>query len=228
MPDITIAAGGDRFGAYLATPAAGKGPGLVVIQEIFGVNAGMRALCDEFARDGFVALCPDLFWRQSPGVQLNDQSPADNERAFKLMNGFDFQKGLGDLVATLAHARRIGTGKAGCIGYCLGGSLAFFMGCTSDSDASVGYYPVQIDAKLAAAQGIKKPVMLHLAEKDAFCPPEAQARIKDGLKGNTLVTIHSYPGVDHAFARKGGKTYDKAAATLADSRSIALLKQALA
>ena len=129
MADITITApDGGNFGAYMAAPASGSGPGLVVIQEIFGVNQVMRDICDGFAADGYIAVCPDLFWRQEPGIQLTDKSEEEWSRAFELMNGFlpNFEQGVGDLGATLAHVRGLDgcTGKAGAVGYCLGGSLA--------------------------------------------------------------------------------------------------------
>lgn len=232
MTDITItAADGGNFGAYLATPASGSGPGLVVIQEIFGVNKVMRDLTDGFAAEGYIAVCPDLFWRQEPGIQLTDQSEEEWNRAFELMNGFlpNFEQGVGDLAATLAHVRGLDgcLGKAGAVGYCLGGSLAYAMACFTDSDASVGYYPVQIEDSLEHAAKISKPLMIHIAEKDGFCPPEAQARINDTLGPNMHVTVNTYGGVDHAFARLGGQNYDQAAADQANQRTAEFLKSNL-
>ena len=233
MPGITInASDGGSFGAYLASPASGSGPGLLVIQEIFGVNQGMRDLCDAYAEQGYFAVCPDLFWRQEPGIELTDQSQEEWDKAFALMNGFlpNFEQGVGDLCGALAHLRGIEgcTGKAGVVGYCLGGSLAYAMACFSDSDASAGYYPVQIEDSLGLAAKIGNPLMIHIAEKDGFCPPEAQARINDALGGNRLVTINTYPGVDHAFARPGGQNFDQAAADLANSRTADFLSANLA
>lgn len=233
MTDITITASdGGTFSAYLANPASGSGPGLLVIQEIFGVNQVMRDLCDGYAAAGYVAVCPDLFWRQEPGVLLTDQSQEEWDRAFALMNGFlpNFEQGVGDLVATLNHIRGLDscTGKAGAVGYCLGGSLAYAMACFSDSDASVGYYPVQIEDSLEQAGKISHPLMIHIAAKDGFCPPEAQARINDTLGGNSLVTINTYDGIDHAFARIGGQNYDQAAADLANARTAEFLSANLA
>ena len=233
MPDITIKGPDGGFGAYLASPAAGKGPGVVVIQEIFGVNKVMRDLCDGYARQGYFAVCPDLFWRIQPGVQLTDQSKAEWDQAFALMNKFlpQFEKGIGDLMAAMAHLRQLpgATGKAGCVGYCLGGSLAYAMSCNpaAASDASVGFYPVQIDDYLPYAVNIRKPAMFHIAEKDDFCPPTSQKKIKDALGKIAHVTVHSYAGVNHAFARLGGGNYDKAAADLANSRTADFFKKNL-
>ncbi len=228
MTDITInSADGGSFSAYLATPEATPTAGLVVIQEIFGVNQVMRDDCDQFATAGYLAICPDLFWRIEPGIQLTDQSEEEWSRAFELMNAFmpDFEKGVGDIQATISHLRGIDgcNGKVGAVGYCMGGSLAYASACFTDSDASVGYYPVQIDQSLDAAGGISKPLMLHIAEADDFCPPESQALIKDALGANEHVTIHSYPGVDHAFARVGGANYNAEATTEANERTRAFL-----
>ena len=230
MPDVTIrAADGGSFSAYLATPSAGRGPGVVLIQEIFGVNKVMRDLADGFARQGHVVLCPDLFWRQEPGIQITDQTDAEWQKAFSLYKGFNEAKGVDDLKSTLAHLRQLPacTGKVGSVGYCLGGKLAYLMATRSDADGSVGYYGVAIDAALDEAKAIKRPLMLHIAEKDQFCPPDAQAKIKDALKSNAHVTIHSYPGMDHAFARMGGQHYDKAAADQANQRTAEFFKKNL-
>ena len=231
MTEISIEGPDGSFGSYLAIPESGTGPGLLVIQEIFGVNQVMRDLCDNFAEQGYIAACPDLFWRIEPDIQLTDKTEEDWGKAFEYMNKFlpDFEKGVADLQATMSFLRSYqgSTGKVGCVGFCLGGSLAYTMACSSDSDASIGYYPVQIDDHLPYAEYIKKPAMFHIAEKDDFCPPESQTAIAQAFEKNGKITLHSYPGVDHAFARLGGGNYNRAAAELADGRTSALLKSAL-
>ena len=230
MAEVTIrAADGGSFSAYVATPKSGKGPGIGLIQEIFGVNKVMRDLADGFAAQGYTVMCPDLFWRQEPGVQITDKTEAEWKKAFALMQGFNTNKGIDDLKATLATLRKhpACTGKAGSVGYCLGGKLAFLMATRSDSDANVSYYGVGLQDLLGEAKSIKKPLLLHIAEKDQFTPPEAQKKVIDGLKGNKLVTIHTYPGADHAFARIGGEHYDKKAADLANQRTAEFLKKHL-
>ena len=230
MADVTIrAADGGSFSAYLATPKSGKGPGIVLIQEIFGVNKVMRDLADGFAAQGYAVMCPDLFWRQEPGVQITDKSEAEWKKAFALMQGFNTDKGVEDLKATLAALRKhpACTGKAGSIGYCLGGKLAFLVATRSDSDANVSYYGVGLVDLLGEAKNIKKPALLHIAEKDQFVPPDQQKKVIDALKGNKLVTIYTYPGADHAFTRVGGQHYDKKAADLANQRTAEFLKKHL-
>jgi carboxymethylenebutenolidase len=231
MTDVTIrAADGGNFMGYLAAPSVGKGPGVVVIQEIFGVNGVMRAIADGLAAQGYVALCPDLFWRQQPGIQITDKTEAEWARAFELYKGFNEAKGVDDLKSTIAllRADKRCTGKIGTVGYCLGGKLAYLTATRTDADCAVGYYGVGIESALGEAANIKKPLMLHIAEKDQFCPPEAQAKVKTSLGSNNKVTLHSYAGMDHAFARVGGQHYDKASADLANGRTAAFFKANLA
>jgi carboxymethylenebutenolidase len=230
MPNLTIKTDDGSFSAYLATPKTGKGPGVVVIQEIFGVNAGIRAIADRLAGQGFCALAPDLFWRLEPNVQLTDKTEAEWQQAFGLMQNFNQDKGIADLTATIAALRKhpSSTAKVGVVGYCLGGRLAFLCATRTDADASVGYYGVGLDGLLGEAKNIKKPLLLHIAEKDKFVDKAAQAKIKDGLMANRQVTIHSYPGCDHAFARVDGQHTDKKAASLADGRTEAFFRKHLA
>ena len=229
MPDINIEGPDGAFGAYLAIPAATPAPGIVVVQEIFGVNQVMRDICDWMAGQGFLACCPDIFWRIEPGIQLTDKTQEEWARAFELFGLFDVDKGIDDLMTTLALMRRQEgcNGKAGSIGYCLGGKLAYLMAARSDADCSVGYYGVGLDELLGEAGGITAPLLMHIASKDQFVPPEAQEKIKAGLAGHPKVTLHVYEGQDHAFARQGGEHYDKAAADLANSRSLEFFKEHL-
>ncbi|MDQ2105106.1 dienelactone hydrolase family protein [Azospirillum isscasi] len=231
MTDISIPAGdGGSFSAYVAKPAGGgPAPGLVVIQEIFGVNRVMRDLCDGFAAQGWLAVCPDLFWRQEPGVQITDKTQEEWNRAFALMNGLDQDKAVEDLKATLAWLRGNPdcTGKAGTVGYCLGGRLAFMMAARSDSDANVSYYGVGLDGLTGEVPNIAGPLLMHIAEKDRFVPKEAREKVLAAVQGNPNVTAHVYAGMDHAFAREGGDHFDAQAADIANGRTAAFLKQHL-
>jgi carboxymethylenebutenolidase len=232
MPEIEIAAadGSGRFGAYLAMPKTTPAGAVVMIQEIFGVNDAMRQLSDWVADMGFIAVSPDLFWRQEPGVTLDpDAGQAQWDRAFALMNGMDQDKAVEDLKATVAHARGLpgSNGKAATMGFCLGGRLSYMMAARSDADANISYYGVGIEGLLGEAGGIKAPLILHIAERDKFVPPEAQAKILSGLSGHGQVAVHVYPGVDHAFARMGGHSWDARAATIANGRSAELLARTI-
>jgi carboxymethylenebutenolidase len=225
---ITISGPDGDFSGYLTTPASGSGPGIVVIQEIFGVNKVMRDIADDLAAQGFVALAPDLFWRIEPGIDITDQTDAEWAKAFDLFGKFKSDTGIVDIKATIDTLRPLTNGKVGAVGYCLGGLMAYLTACHTDIDASVGFYGVAINTKLDDAKGIKKPLMLHVAGKDEFVNPEAQAEMHKGLKTNAHVTLHDYPECDHAFARQGGKHYDKQAATDANARTLAFFKKHLA
>ena len=227
--DISIQGKDGSFSAYLARPSTGHGPGIVVIQEIFGVNVVMRQIADDLAARGFFALAPDLFWRLKPGVQLTDQTDAEWQQAFGLMKQFNPDTGVEDIQASIDALRKTPgvNGKVGAVGYCLGGLLAYLTAARTDVDASVGYYGVNIQEKLGEAANIKRPLMLHMAEADQFVPPPAQEKILAGLKGNPHITIHRYPEMNHAFARPGGKHYDKACADLANTRTQTFFRQHL-
>jgi len=228
--NITIAGADGKFGAYLAQPKSNKGAGVVVIQEIFGVNAVMRAICDGLAEQGYFALAPDLFWRIEPNIQLTDQSEAEWKRAFELYQKFDVAAGVKDIQTSITHLRGVpGAGpKIGAVGYCLGGLLAYLTAARTNVDASVGYYGVGIETNLAEKDKIKKPLLLHIAAKDQFVPPAAQAQVVEALKNHPQATTHVYPDVDHAFARIGGQHYDKAAANLANTRTTDFFRAHLA
>ncbi len=210
-------------------PAIRRGPGLVVEQEIFGINENVRFACEQYAREGFVALAPDLFWRIEPNLDL-DYSEAGWKRALQLFQTFDVHQGVKDIGSTIRALRARGqvTGKVGCIGYCLGGKLAYLTAARTDCDVSVGYYGVGIEVALGERVNIKRPLLLHIAEGDQLVPPAAQAKVKDGLKGVAGVEIYSYPKVDHAFARHHGDHYDQVAAELANARTLAFLRKHLA
>lgn len=227
---IEVAArdGSGSFGGYLAKPAGGTGPGIVVIQEIFGVNAGIRSMCDDWAREGYVAFAPDLFWRIEPGVDITDKSEAEWQKAFDLYNKFDVDKGIEDIEASIraVRARPECTGKVGVVGFCLGGLLAYLSATRTDADASVGYYGVGIQDRLNESNAIANPLLLHIATQDKFVPPEAQAKIRAELGGNRHVTLHDYDA-DHAFARVDGTSRVEACAREANARTLAFFRQHL-
>ena len=219
----TIKTNDGTFNAYVARPAAAKAPAVVVIQEIFGVNRVMRAIADDLAAQGYLAICPDLFWRIEPGIDITDQSEAEWAKAFELYTAFNVDKGVEDIAATLATIRADEgcNGKVGSVGFCLGGLLSFLTATRTDIDAAVCFYGVGIENKVDEAKSLKRPIMLHVAEEDQFVPKAAQATLTETLSGLPLVTLHSYAGRDHAFARKGGEHYDASDAALAEQRTLA-------
>lgn len=217
------------FSAYVARPEGpGPWPFLVVIQEIFGVNAVMRDLCDRYAADlGVLAICPDLFWRIQPGIDITDQSEAEWAQAFSYFKAFDIDKGIADIERTIAVARASldCSGKIGAVGYCLGGLLAYLTAARTDVDASVGYYAVGLEGRLGEAAAIRRPMMLHMAGRDGFVKPEARNETLRAFEGQPLITCHLYPDRDHAFARPGGAHFDAADAALANQRTADFLRE---
>ena len=222
-----------KFDAYLAVPSQLPAPGLVLMQYICGVNNVMRRLANEFAGHGYLIACPDLFWRQEPGVQLiqdpSKPDPAEQQRALELNAGFDDAAATADLKATLGYLRGRPdcTGRVGALGYCLGGRLAFLTAARSDADCSVGYYGVNIDRYLDEAGAVAEPLMLHIAGADELCSREAHDSIVDTLAPIDCVTLHEYDGAGHAFALEGGHNYRADAAALANERSLVFLRQNL-
>lgn len=210
---------GGEFDAYLALPSSGYGPGIVVLQEIFGVNQYMRSVADWYAEHGFVAICPDLFWRQERGVELTDD---DWNKASQLYQGLDEAKAVEDSAATMESLRHHSAcnGRAGAVGFCLGGNLAYLLSVRFKPDSAVGYYGVSIEKALGESSKLSSPLMLHIAGQDRFCPPEAQTAIHNALEANPLVVIHTYPEREHAFGRPGGEHYHQADAELANLRSL--------
>jgi carboxymethylenebutenolidase len=223
MPDIKIKSLDEReFGGYYTAPPGGRGAGMIVVQEIFGVNVAMRKICDDFAAKGYLTVCPDLFWRQQSGIQLTDKTPAEWDRAFELYKGFDVEAGVRDLLATLAHLRSMPgcNGKVGSVGYCLGGKLAFLMSSRSDVDVSVSYYGVGLDELLDEVHDIRMPLMLHIAGLDKFMPPPVREKVLGGIKKNPVIEAHIYENADHAFARPDGQNFNPQAAELANRRTM--------
>jgi carboxymethylenebutenolidase len=226
VPDpLTITVPDGRFNAYVARPAITPAPAVIVIQEIYGVNAVMRSVADRLAEAGFLAVAPDLFWRIEPGIDLTDQTDEGNKRAFELYGIFDVDAGVQDIAATIDQVRALPdcSGKVGAVGYCLGGKVAFLTATRTDSDASVSYYGVGLDALVGEVEKLSHPLMLHVAEEDRFVPKLAQEVIVAGIGHHPLVTLHSYPDRDHAFARIGGAHYDPKDAALANSRTLQFL-----
>ena len=213
--------GKGRFDTYVAEPASTPRAAIVVIQEIFGVNAGIRSKCDRLAADGYLALAPDLFWQIAPGVELDPDVPDQMQRALDLMGQFDQDAGIRDIEATIRTARGMLTegGKVGVVGYCLGGRLAFMTAARTDVDASVGYYGVGIDGLLGEAHAIAHPVLLHIPQEDHFVDKDAQARMHAGLDDHPKVTLFDYPGEDHGFATEFGQRRSDESANLADQRT---------
>lgn len=227
---LTIQVADGSFNCYVARPAnVASAPVIVVLQEIFGVNAGIRGIADSYAAKGYIAVAPDLFWRADPGLDMSEDQPGDWARGFALYSAYNFDGGVGDIAAVVTAARTLdgASGKVGVTGYCLGGLMTFLTAARADADAFVAYYGGGTEKYAAEARHVGKPLLYHLAEEDEYIGKDAQATIKAAFSGNPRIALHSYPGCNHAFARPGGNHYDTAAATLANARTDTFFKQHL-
>lgn len=217
----TLSTGEGSFRLYIDYPDKTPAPAVVVLQEIFGINNDLRQSCRELAEQGFIAVCPDLFWRLEPGLDLNEWSEADWKKGLSLYAAYDFDAGARDVAAVVDAARNLEgcTGKVGVMGYCLGGLMTFLTATRSGVDAGAEYYGGGTEKYLTEAPAIKAPLIMHLGEEDEYISKPAQAQIKAAFAHKDNVTIYSYPGCSHAFARHTGTHYDAQAAALANNRT---------
>jgi len=211
--------GEGRFAAWLARPDRPAKAAIVVIQEIFGVNPGIRRKADDWAAKGYLAIAPDMFWRFAPRFEANPDVKEELDHAMEIRGQFDLDASARDVEAAIRHARALGAAKVGVVGFCAGGSVAYLAATRTDADASVGYYGRQIADHLGEAHAIARPLLLHFGEADPSIPAEMRARVRLTLGGNPRVAIHDYAGAGHGFAATAGKRRNEEAAALADRRT---------
>ena len=227
---IAIEGRDGAFGAYVARPAVFPAPAVVVLHEVFGVNADIRKTCDELAGEGFIAVAPDLFWRQEPGVDLGVTSEPDWQHGLRLYQAYDRDAGVGDIRDTLDVVARLPdcTGKLAVQGYCFGALMTFLAAVRCHVDAAVAYHGADTEKYLGEVDNLSAPLLMHLGEEDEFISKAAQAQIKAALADKPNAIVYSYPGQRHAFARHKGAHYDPAAAALANGRTAEFLHRHLA
>lgn len=220
--------GKKQIPAHVARPAGDIKAAIIIIPEIFGVNAGIRKKCDDWAAQGYLAIAPDIFWRFAPGVELNPDVEAEMQEALGYFGQYDADEGVKDIEAAIRWLRDEGAQKVGCVGFCLGGRLAYMAAARTDIDASVGYYGVMIDQMLNESHAIANPLMLHIPTADHFVDATAQAKVHEALDAHPKVTLHDYDGLDHGFAAAEGDRRDEAGAKLADERTLNFFAEHLA
>ena len=227
---VTVKGHEGAFAAYIARPKISPASAVVVLQELFGVNADIRRHCDELAEQGFLAVAPDLFWRQEPGVDLNVTSEADWQHGLRLYGAYDRNAGVEDIEETIKAVRNLPecNGRVAVLGYCLGALMVFLTAVRCRGvDAAVAYHGGDTDKYLGEVDGLNAPLLMHLAEEDEFISKAAQTQIKAALAKKPNTTVYSYPGQNHAFSRHNGAHYNAAAAVLADARTSEFLIQQL-
>jgi carboxymethylenebutenolidase len=226
---ITIEGRDGTFNAYVARPKTSPAPAVVVLQELFGVNTDIRKTCDELAEQGFLAVAPDLFWRQEPGVDLSVTSEADWQHGLRLYQAFDRDAAVRDINETLDTMAKLPecAGKIAVQGYCLGALMTFLTAGRCHVDAAVAYHGADTEKYLGEVDNLSAPLLIHLGEEDEFISKAAQAQIKAALASKANATVYSYPGQRHAFARHNGTHYNAAAAALANGRTSEFLHRQL-
>lgn len=211
---------GGEFEAYCALPPSGTGPGILVFQEIFGVNDNIRELSDRLAAAGYVALAPDVFWRIEPRFERKDESGMGD--AFAIVQKYDAELGVADIQAAATHLRGMGecTGKIGAVGFCLGGGLAYAAGAFADADAVVSYYGSAVNGMLEHAERITNPIMFHYGDNDPFIPKENIDEVEQTFAGKANVEFYRYDA-GHAFSNADAPSmYNAEAAALAWDRTL--------
>jgi carboxymethylenebutenolidase len=226
---IRICGHDGTFGAYIARPEVVPAPAVVVLQELFGVNADIREKCDELAKQGFLAVAPDLFWRQEPDVDLSVRSEPDWQHGLRLYQAYDRDAGVRDIRETIDTVAAMPecTGKIAVLGYCLGALMTFLTAMRYRVDAAVAYHGGDTEKYLGEIDGLHASLLMHLGEEDEFISKPAQAEIKAALARKPNATVYGYPGQCHAFSRHNGAHYNAAAATLANGRTSEFLNQQL-
>src|ERR1700683_4241934 len=227
---ISVEGRDGSFNAYIARPKTLPAPAVVVLQELFGVNADIRKHCDELAEQGFLAVAPDLFWRQEPGADLSVTSEADWSHGLRLYGAYDRDAGANDVKDTINAVRNLRecNGKVALLGYCLGALMVFLTAVlNSGVDAAVAYHGGDTEKYLGEVDGLNAPLLMHLAEGDEFISKAAKAALKAALANKRDATVYSYPGQNHAFTRNNGAHYNAAAAALANGRTSEFLHRQL-
>ena len=225
---IEIDSADGKFGAYLAIPHTRKGPGIVLIQEIFGVNEHIRSVAEQYAADGYLVIAPDLFWRNGQRIEL-DYDEAGWKRAVELMNATDVGQAQKDIELAI-DALKAQPGLEGgiaSIGYCFGGLLSYHTAANGLVDVAVAYYGGGIQNQLERADEIDVPLLMHFGEEDSHIPLDAVEKIAERFENNDNVEIVVYPEAEHGFNCSHRDSYNQRAAAEAHGNTLIFLGQEL-
>ncbi|AWM91677.1 carboxymethylenebutenolidase [Pseudomonas sp. 31-12] len=216
------------FGAYLAIPHTRKGPGIVLIQEIFGVNEHIRSVAEQYAADGYLVIAPDLFWRNGHRIELT-YDEAGWKRAVELMNATDIDKAQADIKLAIdaLDAQPGLEGGIASIGYCFGGLLSYLTATNGLVDVAIAYYGGGIQNYLDRADEIEVPLLMHFGEQDSHISLEAVEKIAERFENNDNVEIVVYPEAEHGFNCSHRDSYNQRAAAEAHGNTLIFLGQEL-
>lgn len=223
---------GAALDAYRAVPDAGYGPGIVLLQEVFGVNDTMRSLADELAGHGYLVLVPDMFWRLRRRFASRGESGM--AEGSTLARRLDREEAVTDMTSTLAHLRAMPgcTGRVGAVGFCLGGTLAYLFGTSvrvggRGPDAVVSYYGPGVPELLDRAASLECPAMFHFGDRDPYLPADGIAAVEAAVANRPDVAVHHYDA-EHTFANSDAPSFhDPEAADIAWGRTLAFLDDVL-
>ena len=222
---------GGEFAGYLALPDSGSGPGLVVIQEIFGVNDYIKNCCQRLSELGYLALAPDLYWRLDSGIAIDEREPSGLQRALGYVRRLDFTKARDDGTAALEHIRGLPElvgRQAGILGFCLGGNIAFMVAAVSNPVTCVSYYGSAISDTLNLATQISCPILFHFGDADANIPLKKQQAIMKAFARHPQAEFHVHEGAGHAFDNyNAAMMYQEQASREAWAQTVDFLKRTL-
>ena len=224
----TIGGSAGNIDAYLALPPAGRGPGLLLLQEIFGVNEHIRAVAEQYALDGFVVLAPDVFWQQQRRLDIG-YTPDDIQRGRALAMAADkqaLQRDLADAVRWLRARPEVQGRGLGAFGYCMGGRLAYVAAATAGVDAAVAYYGGGIQDMLDLAPQVRCPMQFHYGALDANIPLTAVDKVRSAMQGHSA-EVFVYDTADHGFNCWARGSYHAPSAALAHGRTLQFLASTL-
>ena len=215
--------------AYIAMPAGGRGPGIVVLQEIFGVTDYLKQRARDLADLGYVAMVPDLYWRMGSGIVLPEDTQDGLQQAFGYLQKLDEPRAVDDAVAALEHVRSMPEtgGKAGVLGFCMGGRLAYKVGATADPDVVVSYYGSGIASQLQDAAKLECPVVFHFGEADSYLPVAEAVQVREAFSGHPDTEVHMHAGAGHAFDNPSPMFHHAEASREAWPQTAAFLKRYL-
>lgn len=215
---VTIAApDGALYHTQIVTET-GPGPGLIMFSPIFGADADMMRIAEEWARRGYVVAVPDYYHRVAPGVL--DRSDEGRKSAMNRWKALDIDTAIADIGPLKDYLLELPdcNGKVAALGFCAGGELAFLAVTRLGVQAAGAYHGTNIDRHLDEAGRVAVPMSLHFGGADALVPPEKVAAVQDAFAGNKGVEIEIYPGAEHGFSFAGRPSYHQVAATESDSK----------